>query len=227
MDYFRGYPACSCLIAWLPEYEKELLRRGILKPGQKIRIYQLIGGAPQSGGTHSKGGAADLLDLPGAEDWWLARQMGADASWSRLYNWDNRKGMAHFHMVLRGCPHNGPARYQYTSTTQGVDHGKNGLANHGPDNGPKPLSKRTWEQGIAWAKSQQEDEMPEPQDLWNWDGIPIEEPVTSAANIAANPNWSPKSVLAVKLREQAKQTQAMAELAVVVKGIKDSLPPKA
>lgn len=149
MTTFRGYPACTCLAKWLPVYEAELQRRGILKG--KLRIYQLIGGAPQSGGTHSKGGAFDLLDLPGALDVAIAREMGADATWSRPYNWDNRKGMAHIHGVLTGCPHNGPARYQIDAVRNGL----NGLANHARDTGPRPLSGRTWEQGIAWAKAKQ------------------------------------------------------------------------
>jgi endonuclease/exonuclease/phosphatase family metal-dependent hydrolase len=154
MATFRGFKACACLIAWLPVYEAELQRRKILKSGQKLKIYQLIGGAPASGGTHSKGGAFDLLDLPGKGDLEVARQMGADATWSRKKNWDGRGGMAHIHGVLRGCPHNLPARYQITSTTQGVDHGRNGLANRGKDDGPRPLSYRTWSQGITWAKKQ-------------------------------------------------------------------------
>src|SRR5687768_5219982 len=100
MVQFRGYTACECLAEWLPVYEAELQRRGILNG--RLRIYQLIGGAKASGGTHSTGGAFDLLDMPGDKDVWLARQMGADATWSRRYNWDNRGGMAHMHGVLTG-----------------------------------------------------------------------------------------------------------------------------
>lgn len=149
---FRGYPACPCLAEWLPAYEHELQRRGILNGS--LRIYQLIGGAPQSGGTHALGGAADLLDLPGDQDWWVARQMGADASWSRRFNWDGRNGMAHFHLVLTGCPHNGPARYQIADVRADM----NGLAgsHRGKDDGPRPLSGRTWKEGIAWAREQED-----------------------------------------------------------------------
>lgn len=153
---FRGHPACPCLAAWLPVYEAELQRRGLLSG--PLRIYQLIGGAPASGGTHTDGGAFDLLDLPGDEEIWVARQMGADATWTRPYNWDSDGGMAHDHGVLRGCPHNGPARYQIDA----VDDGFNGLGylGHGaPDDGPRPLSGRTWREGIAWAH-EQEAEMP-------------------------------------------------------------------
>jgi hypothetical protein len=157
VDYvvnFRGYPACPCLAAWLPVYEAELQRRGLLVG--PLRIYQLIGGAAASGGTHATGGAFDLLDLPGAEDQWVARQMGADATWARLYNWDGRGGMAHTHGVLTGCPHNGPARYQIDA----VQDGFNGLGAGGrgaPDPGPRPLSGRTWQQGIEWARQLQEE----------------------------------------------------------------------
>ena len=152
---FRGFDACPCLAAWLPVYEAELQRRGILTG--PLRIYQLIGGAVASGGTHATGGAADLLDLPGDEDWWVARQMGADASWSRRYGWDGRNGMAHFHLVLTGCPHNGPARYQIAE----VQADRNGLTNRLPDDGPRPLSGRTWRQGITWARAQEDDMQPE------------------------------------------------------------------
>lgn len=155
---FRGHPACPCLAAWLPVYEAELQRRGLLTG--PLRIYQLIGGAPASGGTHTDGGAFDLLDLPGDEEVWVARQMGADATWTRPYDWDGRGGIAHDHGVLSGCPHNGPARYQIYA----VQAGFNGLGTGGrggPDTGPRPLSGRTWRQGIAWARAQEDDMRPE------------------------------------------------------------------
>lgn len=157
---FRGHPACPCLAAWLPAYEAELQRRGVLTG--PLRIYQLIGGYSGSGGTHTDGGAFDLLDLPGDEDLRIGRDMGADAYWTRPYNWDGKGGIRHNHGVLRGCPHNGPARYQYDSPTFGVDHGRDGLYHGGygaPDTGPRPLSGRTWREGIAWAQAQ-EDDMP-------------------------------------------------------------------
>lgn len=144
---FRGYNACSCLAKWLPEYEKELLRRGLIK--RNIDVLQLIGGAPKSGGTHVSGGAFDIAQTS-REAIRIARQMGADATWHRPQNWDNRGGGSHTHGVLTGCPHNGPARYQITDVRKGL----NGLANRGSDTGPRPLSGRTWKQGIAWAKAQ-------------------------------------------------------------------------
>lgn len=152
MTSFRGFPACTCLAEWLPVFEQELLRRGVIK--SNIDIYQLIGGAVASGGTHAAGGAFDVAQGD-ATTIKVARQMGADATWRRKYNWDGRGGMAHTHGVLRGCPHNGPARYQITSTNYGVDHGHNGLANGAKDDGPRPLSGRTWQEGIKWAKAQQ------------------------------------------------------------------------
>lgn len=153
---FRGRPACPCLAAWLPVYEAELQRRGLLEGS--LSIYQLIGGAEASGGTHANGGAFDLVDLPGAEDVWVARQMGADATWART---PAQGFIAHLHGVLRGCEHNGPAAYQITSSTLGVDAGWNGLSGNsrGRDDGPRPLSGRTWREGIAWATQQQEDDV--------------------------------------------------------------------
>ena len=151
--YFRGKPACPCLAQWYPAFEAELQRRGILQPGQQVYIYQLIGGADASAGTHTKGGAADDNQVSEAANW-VARQMGADASWARV----PPSFTFHSHRVLRGCPHNGPAAYQIAA----VDAGYNGLGaggRGGPDDGPRPLSGRTWREGIAWA-IEQGDDMP-------------------------------------------------------------------
>lgn len=160
-----GKPGCPCLVAWYSAFKRELGRRGWIVGS--FHIYQLIGGAPESGGTHVEGGAGDDNQVSDNAIW-LARQMGADASWHRPFNWDGRGGIAHAHRVLRGCPHNGPARYQYDSTTQGVDHGRDGLSHGGrgaPDTGPRPLSGRTWQQGIEWARQQEEtDDMTPDQD---------------------------------------------------------------
>lgn len=149
--YFRGHPACPCLAKWLPVYEKELLRRGVIK--HNIDIYQLIGSVGASAGTHSAGGAFDIAQTT-REAVYVARQMGADATWHRPYNWDGAGGISHTHGVLRGCPHNSPARYQIAA----VDAGYNGLGSGGrggKDYGPRPLSKRTWQQGMAWAAEKQ------------------------------------------------------------------------
>lgn len=151
----RGRVTCECMAEWVPAYEAELQRRGLLDG--PLGIYQLTGDAAASGNTHREGGAGDFTDLPGGDgEVWVARQMGADATWARKYNWDGRGGMAHQHTVLRGCPHNGPARYQIDA----VDDGFNGLGSGGrgaPDPGPRPLSGRTWREGIAWALEQGDD----------------------------------------------------------------------
>lgn len=148
--YFRGKPACSCLLKWLPAYEAELLRRGLLK--SNLDVWQLIGGAAASGGTHALGGCFDIAQTS-REQIAIARQMGADATWFRRYNWDGKGGMAHTHGVLRGCPHNGPARYQIDAVDQGYN-GLGWMGRAGKDDGPRPLTRRTWQQGIAWANAQ-------------------------------------------------------------------------
>jgi hypothetical protein len=108
MADFRGFPACTCQVAWLPVYERELQRRDIIDG--PLVIAQLIGGFSGSGGTHSTGGASDLwLTGARAEDAvWVARQMGADPTWHRLPGWDTgNTGAEHIHSVLRGCPLSG------------------------------------------------------------------------------------------------------------------------
>ena len=148
MSSFRGHNCCSCLAKWLPAYEAELLRRGVVREG--IDVFQLTGSASASAGTHAKGGAFDIAQTS-TEAIKVARQMGADATWHRTRN---QGFMDHAHGVLRGCPHNAPARYQITA----VDGGFNGLGRGGRggrDDGPRPLSKRSWEDGIKWAKARQ------------------------------------------------------------------------
>ena len=147
LTYFRGYPCCPCLKRWLPWFEKELLRRKLIV--NNIDIYQLIGNAPASAGTHSKGGAFDIKQFTQAQVR-CARDMGADATWHRA---PPTFSPEHAHGVLRGCPHNSPVRYQIAA----VDDGYNGLGvngHGGPDDGPRPLSYRTWKEGIAYAKAQ-------------------------------------------------------------------------
>lgn len=145
---FRGHPACPCLAAWLPVYEAELQRRGSLVG--PLRIYQLIGTAPASAGVHRDGGAFDITDLVGDIDVEVARQMGADASWARTA----AQGFTpHIHGVLTGCPHNGPARYQIDAVRADYN-GLGHLGHGGRDDGPRPLSGRTWREGIEWAEEQ-------------------------------------------------------------------------
>ena len=146
---FRGRPACPCLAKWLPVYEAELLRRGVIK--RTIDIYQLIGGAAASAGTHTKGGAYDVAQVT-TEAIKVAREMGA-ATWHRPAGWDGPGSIEHQHGVLNGCPHNTPARYQISAYLAGYN-GLGHLGHGAPDNGPRVLPLRTWQDGIAWAKAQ-------------------------------------------------------------------------
>lgn len=142
---FRGLPACECLIRWIPPFEQELIARKLIK--NSVDIAQLIGGAVASGGTHATGGALDIwqTDIRVSK---VARHMGC-VMWPRVTG--SFATNKHSHGVLRGCPHNGPARYQIVA----ADKGFNGLGTNGmgaPD--PKPLhavlNDRSWQEGIAW-----------------------------------------------------------------------------
>lgn len=145
--YFRGKPACECLYESLPLVEQVMLRKGLIK--YNLDIYQIIGGAVASAGTHSTGGAVDSgQDNDAQLRVW--RDAGYDAGWHRRES--QGFDIDHCHAVARGCPHNSPARYQIAA----VDDGYNGLGRNGrggPDDGPKPLSGRTWQEGVAWMKA--------------------------------------------------------------------------
>lgn len=160
---FRGFRACPCQAAWLPVFEAEAQRRGFLVG--PLPLAQLIGDAAASGNTHEKGGATDWWSGGGVRDndglVWLARQMGADATWARTA----AQGFdPHDHSVLTGCPHNGPARYQIDAVRADWN-GLAGETSRAPDDGPRPLSGRTWQEGIKWATQQQEDDMASPESI--------------------------------------------------------------
>lgn len=144
--YFRGKPACPCLARWIPFYERELRARGLLPKGGTLTIFQLIGLAAASANTHKFGGALDDAHYDDLSIW-VARQMGADASWARV-----TMSPKHGHKVLRGCPHLHP---EALAQIADVDRNDNGLVGSLPDDGPRPLSYRTWEQGIVWHQEQQ------------------------------------------------------------------------
>lgn len=145
MPTFRGRPACTCLVAWLPVYESALRAAGIIH--ESIDIYQLIGTSSKSAGTHSKGGAYDIAQRS-REAIRVARNMGA-AAFDRPPNWDHAGGGAHQHGVLVGCPHNSPARYQIDALNagyNGLGRGGRGGRDTGPRAGLFPL--KTWQAGI-------------------------------------------------------------------------------
>lgn len=143
---YRGKPACRCLRRWLPVYERELRETGNLQG--ELKIYQLVGNASVSGNTHLGGGAYDVTDGRSDQgDVKIGREMGA-AEWLRT---PAQGFLLHRHGILRGCPHNTSGQYQIVA----LDAGFNGLVGNRPDDGPKVIVKRTWKQGIAWAKARQ------------------------------------------------------------------------
>jgi hypothetical protein len=126
-----------------------LILRGVVT--ESIDIAQLIGGAPESGGTHTDGGAFDVWQHdPVTQE--IGREMGA-ATWNRIPPYWT--GSPHTHGVLNDCPHNAPARYQIDALAAGYS----GLGSGGrgsSDYGPGPQHLRTWREGIAWATKQLE-----------------------------------------------------------------------
>lgn len=218
---FRGRPACPCQAEWLPVFEQLAQARGILPPQGLLPTSQIIGGAVQSGGTHATGGADDTWPLTTINDVAayvrLSRDMGADATWLRPKNWDGKSGVAHVHRVLRGCPHNGPARYQITA----VDQGRNGLGSGGmggTDDGPRPLSMRTWREGIEWAKTQLEDDVAA-EDVWQFK-VPERDDKTEATERSAEFLLADAHARAGAAAQSARRTEA------AVKALAKALGPE-
>jgi hypothetical protein len=146
---YRGLPCCSCQAEWLPVFEEELRQLGLIE--SELTLAQLIGGAKASAGVHLGGGNAD---------WWetnieiakIAREMGAPATWQRITGSFAKN--QHTHSGLRGCPHMTPAGLDQIDE---VDQGGDGLLGSALDD-PRlvpHLNKRTWRQGVRWAKARQ------------------------------------------------------------------------
>jgi GH25 family lysozyme M1 (1,4-beta-N-acetylmuramidase) len=147
--YFTDYKGnkwlgCVCIVEFLELAQKVALKRGLLKQG--FDIWQLTGGATASAGTHTQGGAFDLLFQ--TSDAWVKffRDLGATATWRRTVSQGFSK--EHLHGVLNGCVHNSPARYQVTEQKSGPPTGGgDGLTGTKPDYHPDPNPYRTWAQG--------------------------------------------------------------------------------
>lgn len=148
MTTYRGKPACACLTAWCPAFEKAI--------GRDLPWFQLIGNAPASAGFHKGGGSGDTETLT-KDELRMARNMGG-AAWNRW--WENNY---HCHIRLNGCPHNTIAQPQVNDLNEGRDGTGPLYDNVGPrDNGPRdgvhwPL--RTWREGIQWAEQQENPNM--------------------------------------------------------------------
>jgi len=157
---FRGFVACQCLAQWLPWLERLCLAHGYIK--ECLDILQCTGGYPLSGGTHIAGGTFDIKQYD-PRIVGLAREMGAPATWMRDMPYaDGSPGNTHTHGVLLGCDHNWPSAYQLTAQRRGYDGMSKAIS--GPyigqwgygskDPHPAPQTYRTWQQGIAWAKTE-------------------------------------------------------------------------
>ena len=144
----RGKRACVCVAEWFPVFEQLAIRRGLVSG--PIWLIQATGSATASAGTHTQGGAIDIGVMSHALIR-LAREMGASASWVR--NTGSFANNQHSHLVLEGCPHNSPARYQIDAVKAGRD-GLGYLGRAGRDTEWRPPQWRTWTQGLAWARPQ-------------------------------------------------------------------------
>jgi hypothetical protein len=235
----RAFVGCDCLRAWLPVVEHLGLALGLIR--ESLDCIQLTGAATKSAGVHAAGGAADLVQR---SDPWIAlyRNAGA-AAWRRDADPDDGNvwpaDEEHTHLVLIGCPHNGPARYQVEAYRAGYDGlGYLGRAHRDPH--PKPATIRTWSQGIAWAQSELErlEDMAAPsaqeiaRTVWGADIIPAPQDANSAA-AKANPTWGPGSYLRetfrlverVAAQDRARDEKLSAQvgsLAAVIKALETS-----
>lgn len=141
-----SFAGCECLRDWWPLVTRMAVKRGIVTTCLDVTQGSYNGTrVAASAGTHSGGGTLDLRQYSDSTVR-LLREAGA-ASWKRT----PAQGFAyHNHLVLNGCPHNSPARYQVQAWLDGY----NGLGYMGRryrDDGPD-VGFRTWSEGVAWMK---------------------------------------------------------------------------
>lgn len=156
--YFTDYLGhkwlcCTCVKEFLTYAQMVGKKRGWIKQG--LDVWQLTGNADASAGTHSKGGAFDLLYQTDPSTWIkFFRDHGANATWKRYVSQGFTKD--HTHGVLRGCPHVADAalaqtkEQQYGPPTGGGD----GLVGTRADYHPDPVAYVTWSQGVTAMKKE-------------------------------------------------------------------------
>lgn len=137
--------ACAHLAEWLAVYDALQVARG----RGHVTYFQTMGGADASAGTHTCGSAWDMA-FTGNAPILDAREMGA-AVWPRLHSlgW---VGGEHVHGLI-SCGDNSCNAYQYAAYLLGY----NGLGQNGYGAGdplPQPTTRRTWREGIVWAKAE-------------------------------------------------------------------------
>lgn len=146
--------ACPDMVTWFATYDALQVFRG----RGHATVYQAQGTATAaSAGTHSCGSTIDLKYV-GTDPIMDAREMGG-WFWPRLWSlgwpkYDSNGNLQgeHVHGGI-SCGHNSCNQYQADAYRLGYNGlGLNGLAAGDPL--PKPKVRRTWQEGIAWAKAQ-------------------------------------------------------------------------
>jgi hypothetical protein len=154
---FHGKPLDNATIAALKLAEAEL--------GYELTIFQGIGGAPASGGTHLEGRAVDLKPFDRERKLRVLKDVGF-AAWHRPQLWRNGVKIwgAHIHAVLifesrtntRGLA---PAGFRQIAS---YDRGRDGLKADGPDPTYRPDPKAVFTR--AEYEATEEDEVT-PEDI--------------------------------------------------------------
>lgn len=114
--------------------------------GFTLTVYQIIGGAPQSAGTHLDGRAVDLAPARADEKLKAAKDLGF-IGWHRPFDWDGAGGIEHIHLILvlfnrqnqRGLA---PAGFRQIAM---YDAGRNGLVSNLPDTSYRATPKRAFQ----------------------------------------------------------------------------------
>lgn len=176
---------CFCVTQAIAIAEARLKKVGVIK--QSLDFWQFGYGqaAAASADTHAAGGVVDTVQTDTTTQKVL-REVGFAGAWERgpsakLGNFSTH----HIHAVLAGCPHvsNGAA-----DQIVQVKNGQNGLANHGPDYGPK-VPFITWQD--AWTKYVTETVVAAPTQNGLIMADPIEYKRSKNQNLKASKNWQP------------------------------------
>lgn len=122
----RGFSSDKPTAEWFLEIEDRARAEGLCKVD--IDLFQIIGNAPASAGTHSKGGAIDCWESKDSTRLLKMMRNAGGAAWLRTPPGFSR----HIHVGLKGLDDK-----PYASQITDLERGRNGLADMGPDTGPR------------------------------------------------------------------------------------------
>lgn len=137
----RGRRSDKPTAEWFLAVEDRARTEGLCKVD--LDLFQIIGNAGPSAGTHSKGGAVDCWESKNPTRLLTIMRNAGGAAWFRTRP---QFDTPHIHVGLKGM-----SPKPYDSQIKALERGRNGLADNGPDTGPRAgirIPLVSWREGL-------------------------------------------------------------------------------